>query len=509
MSGFALAAFSNIFQLENLLFMFIGVASGILIGCLPGLTATMALAVLVPFTFTMDAASAFIVLGAVYVGAIYGGSISAILVNTPGTPSAIATTFDGFPLAKKGLAENALVAAAFSSGVGGIIGNICLLLFSPILATFALQFGPPEYFWLGIFGLTIITTLSSKSILKGLIGGTLGILISTVGMSPLGGDVRFTFGIPALQAGIELIVALIGFFCIPEIFFMIEKRTERYKVSEYKRNKGVVRQVIISLIRKPIMMVRSSLIGTIIGMIPAAGGNIAGMVSYNETVRFSKEKDTFGKGNIEGVASSETSNNAAVSGSLVPLLTLGIPGSPPAAILLGALMLQGMRPGPELYSAHGTVTYTFIFSIFLSNILMVVLGIYGAKYYARLINIPVNYLAPMIVFLTVVGSFAIRRNMVDVYLMVALGFIGYLTRKAGFHPGPITLGLILGPIAETGYVQSMLISKAEGGIFLLFLSRPITVFLIILSVITVFVPLWIEYRGRRKSLAERDKKRDD
>jgi putative tricarboxylic transport membrane protein len=500
MSEFALTVFLNIFQLENLVFMFIGVASGILIGMLPGLTATMALAILVPFTFTMDSASAFITLGAVYVGAIYGGSISAILVNTPGTPSAIATTFDGFPLAKKGLAENALVAAAISSGIGGIIGNVCFLLFSPILADFALQFGPSEYFLLGIFGLTIIVTLSSKSILKGLIGGTLGVLISTMGMSPLGGDVRYTFGIPVLQAGIQLIVALIGFFCIPEIFFMIEKKSERYRISEYKSKKGVLSQVIISIIRKPVMIVRSSLIGTLIGMIPAAGGNIAGMIAYNETVRFSKEKNTFGKGNIEGVSSSESSNNAAVSGSLIPLFTLSIPGSPPAAVLLGALMLHGMRPGPELYiTPHATITYTFIYSLFLANVVMVVLGLYGAKFYARLINIHVNYLAPMIVFLTVVGSFAIRRNMVDVYLMVILGFIGYITRKAGFHPGPITLGIILGPIVEVGYVQSTLIAKTQGGMLVFLFSRPITVALIILSMITVFLPLWVEYRGSRKN----------
>ncbi len=491
------AALQNTFEPYSLLLMFLGVTSGIIVGCLPGLTATMALAVLVPFTFTMQAVHGLIAVGAIYVGAIYGGCIAAILVNTPGTPAGIATTFDGFPLTKKGMAEHALATAAFASSFGGLFGTACLLFLSPILAAVALKFGPPEYFWLAVFGLTIISTLASKSILKGIIGGAFGILLGTVGMAPLGGDVRYTFGFPQLQAGIELIVALIGFFCIPEALMMVENRLERYKIAEYKSQKGVAWQVIKELLRKPGLLIRSSIIGTIVGIVPGAGGSIAGMIAYNEAVRFSKYPEKFGTGIIDGVAASESSNNAEVPGSLIPLLTLGIPGAPPAAVLLGALLLHGMRPGPELYTVFGEITYTFILSLFVANILLFLLGLYGARFFARLINLSVNYLIPFIVFLSVIGSYAIRNNMLDVAIMIFFGFVGYATRKLGFHPGPIVLGMILGPFAEKGYVQSVLLAEAAGSYLTVFFLRPLSLFFIFLSVFSAVWPLWRERRQRR------------
>jgi putative tricarboxylic transport membrane protein len=500
MAEFFLTALQNIFLPHSLLLALGGVTAGIIIGCLPGLTATMAMAVLVPFTFTMNAVNGLIMLGGIYVGAIYGGCISAILVNTPGTPSAIATTFDGFPLAKKGMAEHALVTAAFASGVGGLIGTVILLVLSPILAAVALKFGPPEYFWLAVFGLTIIATLASDSILKGLLGGALGLLLGTIGMAPLGGDVRYTFGLPELQAGIEIIVALIGFFCIPEVLLMIENRLERYKLAQVKTQKGVALKVIKELLQKPGLLLRSSLIGTFVGIVPGAGGNIAGLISYNEAVRFSKQPEKFDTGIIEGVAASEASNNAEVGGSLVPLLTLGIPGGPPAAVLLGALLLQGMRPGPELYVNFGDITYTFIFSLFISNIFMLVLGLYGARYFARLINLPVNYLAPFIVFLSVIGSYAIRNNMLDVWLMLFFGLVGYFTRKLGLHAGPIVLGMILGPIAENGYVQAVLMGRAAGSTVSLFFMRPISIVLIILSLVSALWPFFQRKRRQKEGV---------
>lgn len=490
-------AFQNIFDPVSFLLMTLGVAGGIIVGALPGLTATMALALLVPFTFVMDPGVSLMVLGGVYVGSMYGGCIAAILINTPGTPASIATTFDGYPLTKKGKAEHALVTAAFSSGVGGVFGALVLLFLSPPLAEAALKFGPPEYFWLAVFGLTIIATLSTGSMLKGLMGGAFGLLLSTVGIAPIGGDMRYTFGFYQFQAGLELIVVLIGFFCIPEVLSMIEKKIGSQEVITYKPQKGVAKSVILELVKKPVLLIRSAIIGTFVGIVPGAGGNIASLMAYNEAVRFSKEKEKFGTGTIDGVAASESSNNAEVGGSLVPLLTLGIPGAAPAAVMLGALMIHGMRPGPELYTKYGDITYTFLFSFVLANIVMFVLGFYGSRHVARMINLPTSMLAPLVVFLTIIGSYAIRNNMLDVGVMIFFGLIGYVTKKTGFQPGPIVLGLILGPFAENGLVQSMLMGKAEGSMFQVFFTRPISVVLIMLCVISVALPIVAAIRKKK------------
>lgn len=481
-----------------------GLIAGAVVGCLPGLTATMALALLVPFTFAMDPTSGLIILGAVYVGAIYGGCISAILIGTPGTPSAIATTFDGYPLTKKGMAEHALVTAAFGSSIGGLIGAFGLLLLSPILVSIALKFGPPEYFWLAVLGLTVIATLSSKSLIKGLIGGTLGLLMGTVGIAPIGGDVRFTFGFTELQAGFDLIVALIGLFCLPEVIEMMERRKVQLRIAEYKKKKGVALAVVKQLLKKPILLIRSAVIGLIVGIIPGAGGNIAGLLSYDIAVKSSKEPEKFGTGIIEGVAASETSNNAEVGGSLVPLLTLGIPGAPPAAVMLGALMIHGLRPGPDLFSVSGDIVYTFMYSLIIANILLFFVGFYGARIFAKLISLPVYALVPFIIFLCVIGSYSIRNNMLDVYAMVGFGIFGYFTKKLGIHPGTIVLGLILGRIAEIGFVQSILLSKAIGSYWAVFIARPISAILIILCAVMLLWPVFAGYFKKEIPTGEGD-----
>ena len=489
---------SSLFDPFNLLFMVLGVAGGIIVGALPGLTATMALALMLPFTFSMNPEAALIMLGGIYIGAIYGGSISAILINTPGTPSSIATTFDGYPLTCKGKAEHALVTAAFSSGVGGVLGGFALLFLSPLLADFALKFGPPEYFWVAIFGLTIIATLSTGSMLKGFIGGAFGLLLSTIGIAPIGGESRFTFGFAPLQGGLDLTVVLIGLFCIPEVIAMVEKSGSAGHKPFYRRVKGVARSVIAQLVKKPLLYLRSSVIGIITGIIPGAGGNVASLLSYDMTVRFSKEKRSFGKGNLEGVAASESGNNAEVGGSLVPLLSLGIPGAPPAAVLLGALMIQGITPGPDLYTNYPELVYTFIWAFILANVLMFVLAFFGSRYVAHIINLPSYYLAPLIVFLAVVGSYAIRNSLLDVFMMVGFGILGYLAKRVGFDPGPIVLGLILGPIAETGLSQTMLMGQAQGNIWSLFFTRPISLVLILLCAASLLWPIVSRFAGFTK-----------
>ncbi len=481
----------------SLLLVILGVSAGILVGALPGLTATMAIALLVPFTFGMAPIHGLVLLGAIYSGAIYGGSFSAILINTPGTPSAIATTFDGFPMAQKGEAYRAIVTATLASVFGGVVGVVFLIFLSPPLARASLSFGPPEYFWLAAFGLTIIAAVSPRSTLKGLVGGGIGLLISTIGIAPIEGSVRYTFGTVALQNGIALIPALIGFFCIPEVLRMVEESHESGAVIPYKRQRKMVTRVFHRLLRHPWLMIRSSVLGTFIGIIPGAGGNIAGLVSYNEAIRTSKNKGAFGKGSIEGVAASETANNASVSGALIPMLTLGVPGAPPAAVLFGALLLQGMRPGAELFTSHGTITYAFLFSLILANVAMLPLGILLGRAVARLMQqVRVQTMAPLIIFLSMVGSYSIYNNIADIYTMVGVGLAAHALRKAGFMPGPIVLGLILGPIAEQGLTQSILIGRARGSLASVFFTRPISLILIVLTVISIVAPIIVQYRER-------------
>lgn len=500
MNTFVISSLIAIFQPMNLFLVVIGVGAGIIVGALPGLTATMAIALLVPFTFTMLPTHGLVFLGGIYCGAIYGGSFSAILINTPGTPSAIATTFDGYPMAKKGGAYRAIVVATVSSVLGGLIGVLFLLFLSPPLSQASLKFGPPEFFWLTTFGLTIIATLASKSILKGLIGGAFGLLLGTIGIAPIEGSVRYSFGTVNLQSGIALIPALIGLFCIPEAIRMIEDKKEHYTPIPYRRQKHIVLIELRNLIRKPFLLIRSAIIGTIVGIIPGAGGNIAGMVSYNEAVRASKNPEKFGTGISEGVAASEASNNAEVSGSLIPLLTLGIPGAPPAAVLLGALLLQGMRPGADLFTVHGAVTYTFIFSLILANLLILPIGLSSGRAISKMITtIPVTILAPFVFFLSVIGSFAIQNNMFDVVVMLIFGGIGYIGKKAGFGPGPIILGLILGKICEQGLVQAILMGRASGSILKLFFLRPISLILIVLTLFSALWPVIRQHTQKRAS----------
>jgi putative tricarboxylic transport membrane protein len=495
----ALQGLGQVFIPAHFLLLFIGVFMGIVFGALPGLTATMGLALLVPFTFTMSPSAGLIMLAGIYVGAMYGDAIPAILINTPGTPAAIATTFDGFPLSQKGMAQHGLVAAAVASACGSLLANVVLAVAAPPLAIVSLKFGPPEYFWLGIFGLTIISTLSTGSVIKGFLAGAVGMLLSAVGMADIGGDIRLTFGFPELQGGIELIVALIGFFCMPEILSsVIGKRRTAYTDKIVKPRMAVIWEVFVTLFRRPGLLLRSSAIGTVVGFAPGAGGNIASMVSYNEARRWDREPEAYGKGTIKGVAASEAANSAMAPGSLIPLLTLGIPGSPPAAVILGALMLHGMRPGAELFTDYAHVTFAFIMGLLVAAFLVTIIGSLGSVVFSRIINIPSRYLAPGIVFMTVLGSYAIRNNILDVWIMFIFGIIGYVSGKLKFHPAPIVLGLILGPFVEEGLVQSMLAGKAVGGTFKYLVFRPISGVLITLCIFSLLWPAYAMWRSKQR-----------
>ncbi|MBS3976442.1 MAG: tripartite tricarboxylate transporter permease [Syntrophomonadaceae bacterium] len=495
-----LAGLVNALTPVNLLIMSLALAGGIIIGTLPGLTATMGVALLVPLTFAMEPATGLLMLGAMYCGAIYGGANSAILINVPGTPAAVCTTFDGYPLTQKGKADSALFTALFTSVIGGIIGTIPLLLFTKPLAMAALKFGPPEYFWLAIFGLTIISALSSGNLIKGLLGGTLGLLLATIGIDPSTGLSRFTFGSEHLVAGITLVPAMIGFFSMSMVLGLMDN--DQTYVAKYEREPGVIPRIIGQMLRHTKMVIfRSSIIGTIVGILPGAGGNIASFIAYNETKRFSKQADQLGKGSLEGIAASESANNATVSSSLIPLLALGIPGSPVAAVLLGGLLVHGLLPGPRLFTESAVVTYTFIVGLFVANILMLFVGYAGMKLFVRVLSVPNYYVAGVVMVLSVIGSYAIRNDMVDVYIMLIAGLIGYVFNKVDIQPGPIVLGLILGTIAEIGFFQSWLIGQAQGSIWALFFTRPISVVLILMTLISIISPIIADWK---KNKTEKD-----
>ncbi|WP_366555041.1 tripartite tricarboxylate transporter permease [Aquibaculum sediminis] len=504
-----LEALVSILQPHMLLVIFIGVTAGLFVGAMPGLTATMALAVLLPFTFTMDALQGLVALGAVYMGTIYGGSFAAILVNTPGTPSSIATTFDGYPMAKQGRAYEAICAATVASVIGGLLGVTALLFLAPPLARMALYFGPAEMFWVAILGLTLIAALSEGSLLKGLLGGCIGMILGTIGVSPVGGESRFTFGIPAMQGGVELIVALIGLFVVPELLLMATRGRAAIDAAGMKtgarEGMAIFLRTARTVLAKPVNLIRSAVIGQVIAIIPGAGGSIASLVSYDAARRSSKQPETFGRGNVEGLVASETSNNVMVAGSMVPLLTLGIPGAPPDAIILGVMMLHGLRPGFELFSTSGVLTNGFILSMGVAALLMLPVGLLGGRVIYRIVvGTPYYFLVPSIALVTILGTYALRNSMVDVLIMLGLGGIGYLLRNIGIGSAPIVLGLILGGIAEMGYVQSVLGGMAYSVPQLRLVENTLSQILVLLVVLAVGAPLLGAWRRRRRARAEQE-----
>ena len=481
----------------NLMLALVGVILGTVLGALPGLSATMAVAVLVPFTFTMDPAAGLIALGAIYTGAIYGGAYAAILVNTPGTPSSIATTFDGFPMARRGDGGLAISLATIASVAGGIIGALALLVLAPPLAKIALAFGPTEYFWLAIFGLTLIAALSVGNTVKGLIGACIGLFLSMIGVAVVGGDVRYTLGMQRFLAGIDLTSAIIGLYCVPVILDLVANADPHLKPSE-TGGLRLAEGIRYTLSRK-FNVIRSSVIGTVIGILPGAGGSIAGLVSYSEARRSSKDPESFGKGNPDGVIATEAANNATVGGGFIPTLVLGIPGTPPDAIILGALLVQGIKIGPTLFTTDANIVYTFIWGLLIASILMLPVGLLIGRYaYSSITKVPKAVLAPTVALLTIIGAFAIHSNAEDAQLMVGIGILAWILNRYGFQASPIVLGLVLGSIAEQGFVQTYLIGNASGRLIEMFFMRPISIGIIGAAVLTLIFPIWSNWKSRRR-----------
>lgn len=480
----------------NILLALLGVAAGTIVGSIPGLTATMAVAVLIPITFSMAPDSALILMGAIYTGAIYGGAYAAILLNTPGTPSAIATTFDGYPMARRGDGNLAVSVACLSSVVGGLVGSLALLFLAPPLADAALAFGPVEYFWLAIFGLSLIAALSEGDFLKGVIAACFGLLLAMIGISETNAEVRFTFGTTTLLGGIEIVSALIGLYCIPVLIDLVATPGRHLKAATDQHGFRLA-EATATLLRNKWNVLRSSSIGTFVGALPGAGGSIAGLVAYSEARRTAANPEDYGKGEPGGVIATESANNATVGGGFIPTLVLGIPGTPPDAVILGALLVQGVRTGPTLFTDGANIVYTFIFGLLLATILMLPVGLLIGRFaYGAIVRAPKSALVPVVAFMTVIGSFAIRNSISDVMIMIVLGVIGWLASRRGYSVSPMVLGLILGRIAEQGFVQSWTIGAALGDLWGQFFGRPLSLAIIAMTVVTFLSPFLPQLKAR-------------
>jgi putative tricarboxylic transport membrane protein len=471
-------AFATVlFNPSNFLYAMIGICGGIIVGSLPGLTATMGCALLIPFTFGHPPVQGLLLLIGIFCGGIYGGSISGILIRTPGTPAAAATLLDGYPLSQKGLGGKAIGMATVASFVGGITGAVVMTFLSPQIAKFGLKFGPPEFFALAFFGLGMIIMVSGKSLLKGLISALIGLLITMIGLDPLSGVPRFTFGSQNLLGGVTFIPVLIGLFGYAQVFRNIEK----IHISAHTQNKiqkvlPTLKEILTNL---PVMF-KSSLMGTFIGSVPGVGCDVAAFVAYGEAKRSSKHPEKFGTGILEGVAAPEAGNNAATGGAMIPMLTLGVPGDAVTAVLLGALTIHGFQPGPMLFKDHLDVVYPIFAGMILAQFSLLIVGLSGARYFAKLINIDRKILTPIIFLLCIIGSYSMRFSFFDVGLSLGVGIVAYFMEYYGFTVSPILLALILGPMAEQNFLRSVIISHGD---FLVFFKRPISATLIAMAVL--------------------------
>jgi len=473
-------ALVSVLTWQTLLIILIGIIYGILAGAIPGISASIAVALLVPFTYNLDPSQAMILLTTVYGASSYGGSITAIMINTPGTPGSVVTTFDGYPLTRQGKPGLALGTSIISSASGGIFGTIILIIFSVPIAKLALSFGPPEYFALAILGLTIISSLSSDNLIKGLIATLLGLLLTTVGVDPFTGFPRFTFGMSELGDGFAFIPALIGLFAIGEVLIQAENFIPKSKVIDQFSKQFPNWKMIRKLWK---VIIKSSIVGTIIGAIPGAGGTVATFIAYDQAKKSSKSPEQFGKGSLEGVAAPEAANNAAVGGALIPLLTLGIPGSASSAVLIGALFMHGLVPGPELFIKQSDLVYGLFAALLIANIFMLIIGWWGNRLFVKVIAIPPAILLAIIPAFAVVGSYTINRSIFDVGTCICFGILGWLLKRNNIPTAPVVLGLILGFMVEANLRRTLLM-----GDYTLLFTRPISAAMLILAIVSFIYP---------------------
>lgn len=489
-----LIGIETVFTVQGLLAILIGTAIGIVVGALPGLGPSLGVALLIPATFGLPPSVSFNLLVSLYIAAEYGGSISAILIGTPGTAAATATVVDGYPMNQQGRGALALQTSITGSTIGGVVGALCLIIFSEPLVSFVLRFGPPEYFALGLFGLTLIASLSADSVLKGLAAGLIGLLLAVVGVDPIMGTARFTGGYFELYEGIPFLVVLIGVFALAEAFTLAERTASVEAPGGDISGETLGFRQAVSMLPT---YLRGSIIGTVVGAIPGAGAQIAGWLAYDQERRWSREPETFGKGQIRGVAAPEAANSASVGGSLMPLLTLGLPGSPTTAVLVGALIIHGLQPGPKLFAENPDVVYGLFVGMLVAFPTLFILAIAAMPLWRRILALPNNYIAIGIILLSLVGTYALRNLMFDVWLALAFGVAGYFLKKLRFPMAPLVLAMVLGMIVEANYARSLIMSQGSHGIFF---ERPLSLLLILIAAAALVWPLVAKFRGRHRSL---------
>lgn len=484
---------ANVFSLPSLLWINIGLFSGIIVGALPGLTGTMCIALLLPLTYGLDSISGMMLLLGVYCGGIYGGSITAILINTPGTPASAATSLDGYPMAKNGRAKRALHDALAASMIGGLISCVILLLFAPMIAKFALKFGAREYFALALFGLTIIASVGGKSVIKGLLMGFGGLLLSCVGIDSISGVARFTYGSNYLSGGFSIIPVLIGLFAITEIMYKTKDvNVKTGKMVEVGNEKVSFKDVL----KYKITILKSSIIGAFIGAVPGTGSAISAFMAYNEAHRCSKHPEEYGHGSEEGVIACESANNAVTGATLIPLLTLGIPGDTNTAVLLGALTMQGIQPGPRLFTVQQDWVYTIMVSMIIINLFMYLQGRIFIKGFVNITKVSTKMLVPALIILCVIGAYAINYNTFNVMVMIIIGIFGYFMKKLDFPLTPMVIGLVLGKLCESNMRRALMISR---GNWFTFFESPISSAFIFFAVFMLFFPMLRNYLANRKA----------
>ena len=490
-----LGAIPLVLQPAVLLAIGVGTVVGLIFGAIPGLTYTMALSLVLPLTFGAPAMPAIAMLVATYIGGMTGGSVSAILIGVPGTPSAAATVLDGFPMRQSGKASLALGLAVISSTIGGLVSLLIMVVSVDVVSRLAIKFGPAEIFALVVFGLSTICGLAEKSLVRGLIAGVLGLMLMTVGHDDITGAQRMTFGTVTFQQGINLVVAMIGMFAVPHIIGTmaiyragLQKKPDAEDVKIELPSLGLMRRTFG-------LMMRSSAIGTIVGAIPGASGPIAAFIAYDHARRFSKDKESFGKGAEEGVIAPETANNAVSGGTFIPLLSLGIPGDPATAVILSGLLIHGMFPGPMLFTEHPTEVYGLYLAVVLSYLVILVVQLFGIRLFVKVLLVPPHLLSVAVLVMCVIGSYAIRNSVFDVYTLAAAGLMGYLLIRARIPITPVVLGLVLGPTLEKEYRTAIILSEGKHDIFY---TSPTALLFFAMALLVIGLQAWAGMRAKEK-----------
>ncbi|WP_201318125.1 tripartite tricarboxylate transporter permease [Paenibacillus sp. EPM92] len=494
MHGFAIAL-----QWHNILFAFAGVLIGTMVGVLPGIGPISGVALLIPVTASLTgglrpeeaAASSIILLAGVYYGAMYGGSTTSILLNTPGESSSVATVLDGYPMAKQGRAGAALSISAIGSFVAGIISLIGLVILAEPLSNLALKLGPAEHFSLMILGLSALSGLAGKSVTKALIMTTLGLLLATIGMDTISGVARFTFDLPELFQGFEFLTVAVGVFALGEVFkTILERESNNGEIARINRIFPTKQDLKDSV--GPIL--RGSFLGFFKGIVPGSGATLASFLSYLLEKKISKNPEKFGKGAIEGVAGPESANNAASGGAMIPLLTLGIPGTGTTAVLMGALIMYNVQPGPLLFSEHPTIAWGLIASMFIGNLMLLILNMPLVKVFAKIIETPPKYLIPMIVAISFFGVYAVQLATFDLFVLIGFGIFGYFMTKHDYPMAPLVLGLVLGPMIENNLRRALTISNGDYSVFV---TRPASLIFLLIALLWVAVPVILKMKGKK------------